>query len=69
MVLAIEKILEDGIKIHQKSEEMVPRSAPKAILEGESVLKRLQGGTNTTFLEAFWRHLGDCSRRATADTF
>ena len=48
--LKIEKILEKGVKIHQKSEEMVPRSVPKAILEVIRFQKMSRGGPVSIFL-------------------
>ena len=45
-------------KIHQKSTKMVPRSAPKGILEeGWETCERQWFN-----VEAFWRHLGDFGR-------
>ena len=52
------KILENGVKIHHKSEEMVPRSLPKATSEASrrNVIRPEKSG------EHFWRHLGDFGR-------
>ena len=50
----IEQIFENGIKICQKSEEMVPRSAPKAISEA----RRRKGATGLCFFGGFFAPLG-----------
>ena len=48
----------EASKIHQKSTRMVPRSAPKGVLEeGWETCERQWFN-----VEAFWRHLGDFGR-------
>ena len=37
---------------------MVPRNAPNVILEAGRFQERLEGGTKTRFIDAFWHHLG-----------
>ena len=52
------KTQQNSSKIHPKSTEMVPRSAPKRILK-TSRLQILHPGV---FFSDFWRHLGDFGR-------
>ena len=55
------KILENGVKIHQKSEEMVPRSVPKAIFEAGRFQEWSFGAGAGVFLshyDAIWAILG-----------
>ena len=42
--------------------KMVPRNAPNVILEAGRFQERLEGGTKTRFIDAFWHHLGDFGR-------
>ena len=59
--LKIEKILEKGVKIHQKSEEIVPRSAQKATLAASRFQNAKKGATsfhNFEIFGAIWVILG-----------
>ena len=47
-----------GVKIHQKSKEMVPRTAPESTLE----VGHEKGERGKQNCEAFWHHLGDFGR-------